>query len=338
MRELFDKIHALKEIPSFSKNDQLVQGVLNAIDDKILMRGNAIPSVNQMMKEFGFARETIVKAFRELKERGIIEAHARLGYFVANEATGQKMKVALMMFAYDTFQELFFNSFRKTLGEDVQLDVFFHHSNIEVFETILAHIRGRYGMYVISPIPHPKTAGLLEQVPVNKFLMFDRYEPMKGDFCHVTQEFEASSYRAFCELKDSIAQYDEFIFCYIPLSYIPAEIFRAFQQFLKDFNIKGSLLPGFEPGSVQKGKVYFTLDNNLLFEIIKDCKAKNLVVGKDVGLLSHNDEPVKEILADGITTFSTDFALMGQKAAQFVLTREKIKEVLPTVLIRRGSL
>ena len=47
---------------------------------------------------------------------------------------------------------------------------------------------------------------------------------------------------------------------------------------------------------------------------------------------------VKEIIFDGITTYSTDFALMGKKAAHYVLTREKIQETLPTILIRRNSL
>jgi DNA-binding LacI/PurR family transcriptional regulator len=47
---------------------------------------------------------------------------------------------------------------------------------------------------------------------------------------------------------------------------------------------------------------------------------------------------VKEIIFDGITTYSTDFVQMAEKAAEFVLKRKKIQEVLPTVLLRRGSL
>jgi hypothetical protein len=47
---------------------------------------------------------------------------------------------------------------------------------------------------------------------------------------------------------------------------------------------------------------------------------------------------MKEIIADGITTYGTDFALMGTKSAQFVLFREKVQETMPMVLIRRNSL
>ncbi|WP_343303509.1 hypothetical protein AAHN97_18290 [Chitinophaga niabensis] len=47
---------------------------------------------------------------------------------------------------------------------------------------------------------------------------------------------------------------------------------------------------------------------------------------------------MKEIICNGITTYSTDFELMAVKATDFVLSREKIQEVLPTILIRRKSL
>jgi DNA-binding transcriptional regulator YhcF (GntR family) len=335
---MYEKIQELADIPSFSKHEQLVRGIINAIDEKLLSKGDTLPSVNLMNKELGFAKETIVKAYSELKNRGIIESRNRLGYFVINEDTEQTLKVALMMYGYDTFQEQFYTNFRKGLGDKVHLDVFFHHGNIEMFETMLDIIRGKYGMYVISPIPHPKSATLLQTIPLSKLIMFDRFEPIEGDFSHVTQEFEKSSYRAFAELADTVRKFDEIIFFYPPHSLVPIEILKSFKKFLKDFNIKGGVRPEYKPGSIEKGKVYFTPNNTELFSMIKDCKTKNLILGKDVGLLSHNDEPVKELIGDGITTFSTDFGLIGKKTAEHVLSREKIQEIVPTVLIRRNSL
>jgi DNA-binding LacI/PurR family transcriptional regulator len=193
-------------------------------------------------------------------------------------------------------------------------------------------------MYVVAPIPHPKTNELLQSIPTSKLLMFDRYEPIGEDINHITQEFEASSYRIFTELVDRLRDFDEFLFYYQPHSFIPIEILKAFKRFLKDYNIKGGVRKSSEPISVEKGKVYFIIDNIDLYQILKDCKAKNLKLGVDVGILSHNDEPMKEIIADGITTYGSDFAQMGTKSAQFVLNREKIQETMPMVLIRRNSL
>ena len=338
MKNIFEKIQELEDIPGYSKHEQLVQGVINAIDEKLLVRGDMLPSVNNMIQEIGFARETIMKGYRELKDRGIIESKNRLGFFVANADTEQTLKVALMMFGFDPFQEVFYRNFREKLGENIHLDVFFHHNNIEVFETILNHIKGKYGMYVVAPIPHPKTKELLQSIPTSKLLMFDRYESISDDINHITQEFEASSYRFFTELADRLRGFDAFFFYYQPHSMIPIEILRAFKKFLQDFNIKGGVRKSYEPISVEKGKAYFIIDNIDLYQILKDCKLKNLKLGVDVGILSHNDEPMKEIIADGITTYGTDFALMGTKSAQFVLSREKIQETMPMVLIRRNSL
>ncbi|HEY4206566.1 MAG TPA: GntR family transcriptional regulator, partial [Puia sp.] len=311
---IFEKILELADQPSYSKHDRLVQGIINAIDEKIVGQDDMLPSVNTMIKELHFSRETIVKGFRELISRGIIESKNRLGYFVANGNTGQSLKVALLMYNLDTFEEQFYRNFRHELGKDVHLNIYFHHGNIEIFETILQQIKGRYGMYAVAPIPDPKTAALLEMIPRNKFLMFDRYEPLEGDFSHITQEFEQATYTALAGLAPVIGQYDEMIFYHSPDSLDPKEIVSAFKKFLKNFKIKGRILPEYKAGSIEKGKVYFTLDNFALWQMIKDCKAKGIRPGKDAGLLSYNDEPAKEII--GVTTVSTNFSEMGKRAGQ----------------------
>lgn len=338
MRSIFEKIHELDQMPSYSKHAQFVQGIINAIDEKIIVQGDPLPSVNAMIAELGFARETVMKGYRELQSRGIIESKNRLGYFVANHNTNQELKVALLMYAMDTFQEQFYRSFRNELGNNVHLDVFFHHGNIEVFETMLSLIKGKYGMYVISPIPHPRTNELLKAIPRNKFIMIDRHEPLEGEFSYVTQEFEKSSYDAFVQLAPAIKKFKEMIFYHMPGSLVPIEIVQAYLRFIKEYRINGKVQPEYKLNSVEKGKVYYTNDNSELWQIIKDCNNKKLIIGKDLGILSHNDEPVKEIINGGITTYSSDFAQMGKRAAQAILKKEKIQEIIPTVLIRRNSL
>src|ERR1700753_2395666 len=121
--KVFEKIKELEEVPSFSKHDRLVQGIINAIDEKIIARDDMLPSVNTMIKELHFSRETIVKGFRELIGRGLIESKNRKGYFVANGNTDQTLKVALLMYNLDTFEEQFYRNFRQQLGKDVHLNI-----------------------------------------------------------------------------------------------------------------------------------------------------------------------------------------------------------------------
>jgi len=336
MDRIFQEIKKLVDTPSYSKHDRFVQGVINAINKNIVVKDEMLPSVNKMIKEVGFSRETIVKGYKDLINRGIVESKNRLGYFVGSDNTGKIMNVALLMYNLDTFEEQFYRNFRHELGQNVTLNTYFHHGDIEIFETILLQVRGKYSMYVIAPIPHQKTKELLEMIPRNKLLMFDRYEPLDGDFNHITQEFGQSSYQIFSKLAAKIRQFDEFVFYHSPNSLDPKEIVESFKQFIKDFNIKGRIEKEYKPGTVEKGKVYFTLDNFALWQIIRDCKSKKLNPGKDVGVLSSNDEPAKEII--GITTFSADFSTMGKMAGAAVLNKKKIQLTVPMILSERNTL
>ncbi len=83
---------------------------------------------------------------------------------------------------------------------------------------------------------------------------------------------------------------------------------------MKTHKIKHEIFPEYIPGTLEKGKVYFTINNTELWSMLKDCKMKKLKPGKDVGILSHNDETVKELIFDGITTYSADFRVMAEKS------------------------
>lgn len=338
MKQIIQQIKNLESINSFSKHEQLVQGIINAIDEKVVTKGDLLPSVNTFISELGFARETIAKAYKELVHRGIIESKNRLGYFVATNDVKQELKVALLIFAFDIFQETFYENFRKGLGKNIQLDIFFHHNNFDTFESIVQNIKGKYGMFVIAPIPRKKTPAVLKQLPTNRVLLVDRFIETDEDYNYVAQEFGDSSYNAFVQLKDKIKKYDEIIFFFKPSSAEPDEILNSFKRFMKDYDIKGVIKEEYVSGSLEKGKVYFTIHNLELWEMLKDSKVKGLKIGSDIGFISHNDDIVKEIIFDGVTTFSTDFSEMGKKAANFVLNRKKIQEIIPTILVDRNSL
>jgi DNA-binding transcriptional regulator YhcF (GntR family) len=328
----------MEGVNSLSKHEQLVNGILSAIQNKTLSQGDMLPSVNQLINEFGFARETIAKAYKDLVKRGIVESKNRVGFFVSNSNIKQHLKVALVLFAFDAFQETFYKVFRSKLGKGVHLDVFFHHNNIDVLDSTIQNIRGRYGMYVVAPIPHPRTASILETLPADMFLMIDRYEKISGDHSYVAQEFKEASYQVFTELSETIKKYDAMVYYHRPAADTPIEILQAFKAFVKDQGVKHEIRTEYIPGTLEKGKVYFTINNTELWSMLKDCKVMKLKPGKDVGILSHNDEVVKELIFDGITTYSADFRVMAEKAAEFVLKRKKIQEIIPTVLIRRKSL
>lgn len=69
-----------------------------------------------------------------------------------------------------------------------------------------------------------------------------------------------------------------------------------------------------------------TVNDRDLVDLLKQAQLQQFVPGKDFGIISYNDTPLKEILAGGITTLSTDFKQMGQTMAS-LLTQKEIKTI-----------
>ncbi|GAB3934693.1 GntR family transcriptional regulator [Mucilaginibacter myungsuensis] len=335
---IFDKIRLLEKLRSLSKHEKLVQGILDAIADGALQVNDALPTVNTMIAELGYARETIIKAYRELIERGVIASQNRKGYFVVSTNTSQKQKIALIMYAFDAFQEALYQSFIEHVGADMQVDLYFHHNNPDVFEAVFNRIAGHYGLYIVAPIINDHTDEILAQLSPSKLLLIDRYVDLGSEHSYIVQEFEDSSYKIFKELEAGFKKYDELIFFFREHTAEPEEILRSFRKFISESGIEGSVETHFRPGSIQKGKAYFSIHNPELYAILKESMDKGLQPGEEIGVLAHNDDIVKEIIAGGITTFSVDFREIGRLAAQFAIDRQKIQITLPTLLHQRKSL
>ncbi|MFH6602836.1 GntR family transcriptional regulator [Maribacter algicola] len=338
MTPIVDKVLKLKEDHSLSKHEQLVQGVLWGIEDGTLPIGEKLPSINMMVREIGYARKTIVKAYEELKDRGLIESVKLKGYYVVGQDTNIKIRVALLLFAFQSFQEDFYNTFRNSLDDNYQIDVFFHHDNISLFETITSNIIGKYGMYVIAPIQGKTVPHILKRIPADRLLLVDRYLYLGQSYSFVCQEFEEATYSCLLELLPDISTYEKMVLFFDnEHDYSPVGIKKAFHRFLSEYEIEGTTMNRYVHGTLKKNTLYFIKDDSMLWYFLKECVEKNYELGKDLGILSFDDNVSKQIVFGGITTISTNFNEMAKIAANFVKNKKKIQTILPLQLFRRNS-
>ena len=93
-----------------------------------------------------------------------------------------------------------------------------------------------------------------------------------------------------------------------------------------------------EDTEISATEAYIIIEENDLCNLIKKSREKEYEIGKDIGIISYNDSPLKEILLDGITVISTDHTKMGETAARLILDNRNEKIKNPFVMIRRGSL
>ncbi len=335
---LIDIFSRLQENKHLLKHELLVQGVIEAIDHGVLKQGDQLPSINTMVHDLGYARKTIVKAYESLKDRGLVESKKLKGYFIVSEETHVTLRIALLLFAFQRYQEEFYNSFRSELGKRFRIDVFFHHNNITVFETIFRNIQGKYGKYVIAPIQDPRVSGLLEGIPSEKLLVVDRYVPMPGAYSFITQEFHENTYKSLLCLVPEIQRFEDYVLFFNGSREIPPDLINAFTRFFSDYGLKGAIREKYDPGTLQQNTLYICITDSDLWEVIKECRHHNYTPGKDLGILSFDDHVVKEIVLGGITTISTDFKQMGRMAAEQIKLGEKKQVILPVNLYKRESL
>jgi DNA-binding LacI/PurR family transcriptional regulator len=89
---------------------------------------------------------------------------------------------------------------------------------------------------------------------------------------------------------------------------------------------------------IKDGEVYINLMENDLVILIEKILSTKLKVGKNVGLISYNETPLKKLILNGITTISTDFQMMGTTAANMVLDDIATQMEIPFYLTLRASL
>lgn len=327
-------IFKFDEASSQTKLQQLIHAVTEAIHLGILKEGDFLPSVNQLNRDSGISRDTIFKAYSILKQRSVISSTPTKGYFVTSEA----YKVFILLDDFSAFKEQLYKSIRSNLPDTYSVDLLFHHYNPEVFNQLILNSLGRYSMYVVMNIDNKKVEDVLRKIDPKKLLVLDMGFDPRNEISSLTQNFNEAVYHCLESGLHLIRKYHEFILIFPQNTPHPAETISAFRRFCTDHEIKHNILENIDDREVQPGQVYFVIKDSDLVKIVKDCKKNSYQIGKQVGIISYNDTPMKEIVGAGITVLSTDFVRLGQACAQFILNKEHIREVIPTELIIRGSL
>lgn len=316
------------------KFQQLIDSINEAISKNLLQVGDMLPSVNQICKESALSRDTVFKAYAELKNRGVIESVPNRGYFVAKAVT----KVFLFLDTFKAYKEVLYGSFLENLPENIAVDLHFHHYNIDDFEKIINESLGKYTKYIIMNFDHERVPQITCQIPANKLLVIDWDVNTQNGTSTIHQDFGQSLYDALQSGIDLIRKYEKFIYLYPSFTYHPKISIDFFEKFCSDNKLNHETLYEFKKFDLRKGELYLLVSDRTLAKFLDQCHQKNLVLGQDVGVISYNETPMKKYVKDGITVISTDFELMGKKIAEFVSTGEKVNTVIPTKLTIRKSL
>ena len=322
---------------------QIIKSLLQAISKGKLKRGDKIPSINLLSEEYLLSRDTVEKAYKHLIREGVLISVRGKGYFINRVDIENTVRILLIFNKISNYKKQIYNAFVENIRRNVNVDLHIHHSNINIFKNLIKNSLGEYNYYVIMPHFYEKAEEAIEvlkMIPPEKLVLLDKDIDLNSKrHSSVFQNFEKDIVYALNEAIDLLKVYKKLILIFPTIIPYPKEIIKGFRIFCIQHTFEHEIIYDFHENSlVQKNAAYVIIEENDLVNLIKKCREQQLVIGKDIGIISYNETPLKEILLDGITTISTDHEQMGRTAAELINENRQAIVKNPFTLIRRKSL
>jgi len=317
-----------------SKVTQLADNLSQAISRKEFLEGDSLPSINQLSAQYGVSRDTVFKAFLDLRERGLIDSTPGKGYYVTSQVTN----VLLLLDQYTPFKEALYNSFVKHLPINYKVDLLFHQYNERLFNTIIRESIGKYNKYIVMNFDNEKFSTALNKINPARLLLLDFGKFEKEKYFYICQDFDESFYQALLALKERMHRYRQIVFLFSKGLKHPQSSKDYFIRFCEEQGFSYEIQEDIENLVVRKETAYIAIKQQDVVKAVKQGRLEGLKCGKDFGLLAYNDIPSYEVIDEGITSLSIDWEMMGNESANFVLNDTPIQKYLPTEVKLRKSL
>ncbi len=328
------KINQQSDLPKYR---QIIDSVYCAIECGALKKGDKIPSINQVSSEFNLSRDTVMSAFNELKSRGVVLSQPGKGYYLATNDVLRNEKVFILFDELNAFKEDLYNSLLNSIKGRAKEEVYFHHSNLKIFRNLIQECAGRYTSYIIMPGTLENIGHIISKLPSDRVFILDRLNPELNGYPVVYQDFEQDFYEALVSGYTLLKKYIKLVFIH-SAGKEPVERLKGFERFCREYKFKYQVVNSIDGNRPGLYEAWFLTSDRDLVQLVKIAREYKYKLGKKFGIVSFNDTMLKEVVAGGITTISTDFVEMGKNLANMFLYHRKESIRNPSRLIIRKSL
>ncbi|MFL5741169.1 MAG: transcriptional regulator, partial [Flavisolibacter sp.] len=291
---------------------------------------------------FEICRDTAEKGYKYLKKQGIIGSVPGKGYFIKTTDVHSTVKIFLIFNKLSPHKKIIYDSLVSSLGDSAFIDFYIYNNDLGLFKKLLQNSRTDYHYYVILPhfIEGGETAHhIINTIPKEKLILLDKIIPgVTGNFGAVYENFEEDIACSLEQALSHLQKYHTIKIIFPENSYYPFEIVKGFSSFCTQYAFNFKVVHDISEEPVGKGEVFINLMDNDLVVLIERIIESKLIVGKDVGVISYNETPLKKIILNGITTISTDFEAMGSETARIIRDNKMRHVQIPFSLTLRASL
>jgi DNA-binding transcriptional regulator YhcF (GntR family) len=321
---------------------QLANFIIKAISEGKILKEEPLPSINELSFELDISRDTAEKAYKYLKQIGALVSVPGKGSFVNSTDIKKQLKVFLLFNKLSPHKKVIYDAFAAMLNDTASIDFYIYNNDFDLFKKLILNNRNDYTHYVV--IPHSIDDGdnvleVMKCIPPEKLILLDKMLPnLPGKFGAVYENFENDLYNALEQALEALSKYHTLKIIFPEYTYHPKEILKGFQRFCNQYAFNYKTVQRIANEPIKEGVAYINLMENDLVVLIEKILATKMKVGKHVGVISYNETPLKKIILNGITTISTDFQLMGERAASLVLQQSAEHVEIPFYLTMRASL
>ena len=339
--EIFKLIY-LDDHSATPKYQQLANSIIDAVAAGKLRKDAIMPSINELSFEFQISRDTAEKGYRHLKNIGVLGSVPGKGFYIKSTEVDQKLKIFLLFNKLSAHKKIIYDAIVSSLSGLASIDFYIYNNDFALFRNLLLSKQDQYTHYVI--IPHFNEGGedafeIINRIDKAKLILLDKLVPgVEGKYAAVYENFEKDIYQALEQALPQLAKYQTIKIIFPEQTYHPQEILKGFYRFCNEYAFGYKVVHNIEHEPISEGEVYINLMENDLVILIERILSMKLKVGKDVGVISYNETPLKKIILDGITTISSDFQLMGENTAQIILGKSTQHVEIPFYLTLRPSL
>lgn len=329
---------------------QIIDAIIHNISNGNIKIGEKIPSINKLSQEIYLSRDTVERAYSILKKRNVLVSVHGKGTYVAETELISKPKILFLVNKLSPYKMKVYNSFLNKMGDNARIDIQSYHCDETLFLELMEKHKSSYDSFVIMPhfrtknLTHisttEKVTKVISKIPKENLVLLDNKDhKIEGKFIEVYQDYKNDIITALNQGSQAISKYNKLTIVYPKTSFYPypKSILEGFKKYCVQNNFKFEIIEEVtEQTEIAPKNLFITLEDNDLVKVVNKIRSSRYDIGKDIGVISYNDSPLKQLL--GITVITTNFTSMGEEAANMILEKKKEKVKILVNFIERASL
>lgn len=290
------------------KYHQFTNLLLNKIHNGELKEGEKLPSIVDASESYELSRDTVLRAYKDLYNKGLLTSVYRKGYFVSNPVLGKPTKRVLMITSGLTSANfLFYQKLSRIMEDnDIEYDFKVYHNNMDRLSYLMDEAVGNYHTFIVDPqlLSTEKVVEIVKSKVVKDEIILLNDQNTGGLLCkrHIQFDIKNDLYTALIKLSERLDHYQTLNLMLPEKEYFPYRLINGFFDYCDNHNKSGHLLE--EVKGVKRGNAYIAIDEKSLFAVLNSACQSSIEPGEDIGLLALFERPYFQYLSKKITSLN----------------------------------